>query len=135
MHHGAPTCTIVHQCGEITMTASKDPIPKICMFCQNLFEARKSTTQYCSHKCANRAYKERKRQEKIVHATQENLAQISAPLKALQAREYLSIEEAATLLGVSRWTIQRAIKKGKLQTLKVLGRRIIPQKSFNQFLK
>jgi len=69
VHHGAPTCTIVHQCGEITMTASKDPIPKICMFCQNLFEARKSTTQYCSHECANRAYKERKRQEKIVHAT------------------------------------------------------------------
>ena len=116
------------------MTASKDPRPKICMFCQNLFEARKSTTQYCSHKCANRAYKERKRQEKIVHATQENLEKLSAPLKELQARDYLSVEEAATLLGVSRWTIQRAIKLRRLQTLKVLGRRIIPQKSFNQFL-
>jgi len=116
------------------MTASKDPIPKICMFCQNLFEARKSTTQYCSANCAKKAYKDRKRQERIVHATQENLEKLSAPLKELQAPHYLSVEEAATLLGVSRWTIQRAIKRGRLQTLKVLGRRIIPQKSFNQFL-
>ncbi len=73
-------------------------------------------------------------QGSAMNAQKENLEKLSAPLKELQARDYLSVEEAATLLGVSRWTIQRAIKRGRLQTLKVLGRRIIPQKSFNQFL-
>ena len=117
------------------MAASKDPIPKICMFCQNLFEARKSTTQYCSQKCAAKAYKERKRQERNQAAQRENLEKISAPIKTLQKREYVNVEEAAIILGVSRWTVQRAIKQGKLESAKFLGRRIISQKSFKKFFK
>ncbi|WP_421753576.1 helix-turn-helix domain-containing protein [Croceimicrobium sp.] len=117
------------------MAASKDPIPKICMFCQNLFEARKSTTQYCSTNCAKKAYKERKRQERNQAAQRENLEKLSAPIKTLQKRDYISVEEAAIILGVSRWTVQRAIKQGKLESAKLLGRRIISQKSFKKFFK
>ena len=135
MHHGAPTCTIVHQSGEMTMTASKDPIPKICMFCQKVFEARKSTTRFCSKACNSRDYKERKRQEKIIEAQKDNLEKLAAPLRELQARDYISVSQAAEILGVSRWTIQRAIKQGQLKSIKILGRRIIPQQSFNQFIK
>lgn len=117
------------------MVASKDPIPKICMFCQNLFEAQKSTTQYCSQKCAAKAYKVRKRQERNQEAQRENLEKLSAPIKELQEREYISVEQAANILGVSRWTVQRAIKQGKLESTKFLGRRIISQKSFKKFFK
>ena len=105
------------------------------MFCQNLFKAQRITTQYCSHKCAARAYKIRKRQERNQEAQRENLEKFSEPIKELQKREYISVEQAAIILGVSRWTIQRAIRQGKLESAKLLGRRIISQKSFKKFFK
>ena len=117
------------------MAANNDPIPKICMFCQNLFDARKSTTQYCSDKCANRAYKERKRQERNLEAQKQNHEKIAKPIRGLQKRDYISVEEAAIILGVSRWMFQRAIKQVKLESAKLIGRRIISQKSFKKFFK
>ena len=42
----------------------------------------------------------------------------------IQHKEFLSVDEAATLLGASRRTIQRMIAKGALKVGK-LGRRII----------
>lgn len=46
------------------MSTSNIRIKKICVWCGNEFEAQKSTTQYCSKRCAEHAYKDRKRQEK-----------------------------------------------------------------------
>ena len=42
----------------------------------------------------------------------------------LRDKEFLSITEAANLLGASRWTIQRMIKRNQLSIAK-LGRRTI----------
>ena len=36
-----------------------------CKWCGNEFVARKTTTEYCSHRCSGLAYKERKRQAKL----------------------------------------------------------------------
>lgn len=46
----------------------------------------------------------------------------------IQRKEFISIEEAAKLLGASRRTIQRLIAKGSLKVGKV-GRRSIIQRS------
>lgn len=52
---------------EITMS-SNIKIQKTCQFCGKKFIARKTVTQYCSHTCSQRGYKERKRNERIERA-------------------------------------------------------------------
>ena len=53
------------------MPASNSKIKKICEWCGTRFEAQKISTKYCSHRCANLAYKKRER-EKNIKATEEN---------------------------------------------------------------
>ncbi len=45
--------------------SSNIKITKVCGLCGDSFIARKLTTQYCSHQCSQRAYKLRKRDERI----------------------------------------------------------------------
>lgn len=99
-------------------------ITKICQFCHESFTARTTVTKYCSHRCSARAYKQRKRNKKIEKSVSETVKQISAEKIELQAKEFLSINEASELLNVSRWTISRAIKDERLKAVK-LGRRVI----------
>lgn len=53
------------------MPASNTKIKKICEWCGTRFEAQKISTKYCSHRCANLAYKKRER-EKNIKANEEN---------------------------------------------------------------
>ena len=135
LHHAAPPCTTLHHKGEMTMTASKHPIPKICVFCQEAFSARKNTTLYCSHKCASRAYKENKRQEKLLQDKAHVKSQLTAPVVMLQAREVLSVNEVSLLLGVSRWTVQRMIRTNKIRTFSIGTRRLILREELDKLLK
>ena len=45
--------------------SSNIEIKKKCNWCGNEFVARKTTTEYCSHRCSNLAYKAKKRKEKV----------------------------------------------------------------------
>ncbi len=117
------------------MTASKHPIPKICVFCQEAFLARKNTTLYCSHKCASRAYKENKRQEKLLQDKALVKSQLTAPVVMIQAREVLSINEVGLLLGVSRWTVMRMYKTNKIRTITIGNRRLILREELDKLLK
>ncbi len=135
LHHAAPPCTTLHHIGEMTMTASKHPYSKICVFCQEVFLARKSTTLYCSHKCGSRGYKENKRQEKLLQDKTLLKSQLTAPVVMLQAREVLSINEVSLLLGVSRWTVQRMIKVNKIRTFSIGTRRLILREELDKLLK
>jgi excisionase family DNA binding protein len=117
------------------MTASKHPFPKICVFCQEAFLARKSTTLYCSHKCGARAYKENKRQEKLLQDKALVKSQLTAPVVMLQAREVLSIIEVSLLLGISRWTVARMIRANKIRTFSIGTRRLILREELDKILK
>lgn len=120
-------------------------IPKFCQHCGQAFVAQTTTTRFCGHKCASRAYKQRKREEKVqttlsdqiksvTSANSENLQSLqSLPIKTgnfinLRDKEFLSVQETAILLGASRWTIQRMIQREELKAGK-LGRRTIIQRS------
>lgn len=46
----------------------------------------------------------------------------------LNAKEFLSVQDAANLIGASRWTIQRLIKSNKIKATKI-GRRTIISRS------
>mgnify|MGYP006197089137 FL=1 len=117
------------------MTASKHAFPKICVFCQEVFVARKSTTLYCSLNCASKAYKENKRQEKVLENKEQIKSKLIAPVIQIQAREVLSVNEVSLLLGVSRWTVQRMLKANKIQSFTIGTRRLILREELDHLFK
>ena len=117
-------------------------IPKTCLQCGNLFTARTTVTKYCGDNCAKRAYKARKRQHKIEESLKETkeqqvlqkVATISSD--SLSNKDFLSITDASKLIGVSRWTIQRMIKRGQLKAVPFGRKHIVARQQienlFNQ---
>ena len=47
------------------MATSSIRIKKICQWCGAEFEAQKVSTKYCSHRCANLAYKQATREKRV----------------------------------------------------------------------
>ncbi len=96
---------------------SKIEVKKVCQFCGKEFIAHKLSTRFCSHKCSQRSYKVRLREqklEKVVH--QENLPDISpTTLK----KEYLSCEDVAELMGISSTTVYRYCVTGKMNCIRM----------------
>tara|TARA_B100001167_G_scaffold185463_1_gene145690 strand:- start:739 stop:1161 length:423 start_codon:yes stop_codon:yes gene_type:complete len=121
MHHIAPRCTITLH--NAPFMSSNLYIPKTCQHCGNLFTARTTVTKYCGDSCAKKAYKARKRKEKVDAALQETKANqeaqdsITVSADSLSNKDFLSITDASKLIGVSRWTIQRMIKRGQLKAV------------------
>ncbi|RDK87386.1 helix-turn-helix domain-containing protein [Marinirhabdus gelatinilytica] len=104
-------------------------IPKTCLYCGKAFIARTTVTKYCGHKCNSRHYKQLKREEKVQDSLQQDIQQkqgnteVSNP-NSIAYKDFLSISEASELLGVSRWTIQRMVKRGQLKAVP-MGRKHI----------
>jgi excisionase family DNA binding protein len=102
-------------------------LKKICDFCGNEFEAKTLFTRYCSHTCNRKHYKILKREKEIESVKAVKIIPVKEPIISnigIQQKEFLSVEETATLLGASRRTIQRMISKGTLKVGKI-GRRTI----------
>ncbi len=113
----------------IDTMSSNIRITKVCQFCHKEFVAKKTTTKHCSDACSKKAYKARKRIEKIqasILKPTEYIKQIKEKdeLNPIKEREFLNIEQAALLLGASKMTIYRLLKKGTLRYHKI-GRRTI----------
>lgn len=109
-------------------------LQKTCQFCGDHFTAKTTVTQYCSDNCSKRAYKKRKRDEKIeVAVQQETEKALYNP--AISQKEFLTVDEACQLINASRWTIYRLIDKGELQAGKVGRNTRIPRAAINQLFK
>lgn len=117
-------------------------IPKVCQHCGNSFVARTTVTKYCGDTCAKRAYKKRKRDVKIKAALVETQNDIqglqtsqSIQTSTLYSKQFLSIQEAANLIGASRWTIQRMIQREQLKAAKFGRRTIIARTEIDNLFK
>jgi excisionase family DNA binding protein len=99
-------------------------ISRICQFCASEFTARTTVTKYCSHRCASRAYKARQRGKDIEKSQVERTEALAAPIIKIQTKDYLSVDETAKLLGLSRWTLTRAIQNNRLKAVR-FGKRIV----------
>lgn len=133
MQHGATKGGINK--GEVM--SSKMEISKICECCGKTFIAQKTTTRYCSHKCNSRAYKLKKRDEKIESAgktfnmvginfsTMQEMERISDKYEKIKDKEYLSVSETAFLLGIERTTVYRYLHKGNLKAVQTNGKTFI----------
>jgi excisionase family DNA binding protein len=105
--------------------SSNIKVNKICIDCGEIYIAKTTVTKYCSHKCASRAYKKRKKKEKLKEFEKKELTIIPQLLKNpnLADRSILSIEETCIFIGISKPTFYRISKSGQLQTTKI-GRRV-----------
>lgn len=98
-------------------------VQRICQHCDDEFTARTSVTKYCSNNCAKRAYKARKRAEKIARSNTETQRIKNKPIEDLKAKEFLKVKEAAQLLDCSVRTVYNHIERGNLKATN-LGQRI-----------
>ena len=110
-------------------------ITKKCLYCGKEYTAKTITTKYCGKTCNSRHYKQLKREKKLnnfkeTQAKSEQQPQQSFDI-ALQQKEFLSIDEAAKLIGASRRTIHRLISGNKLHVGKVGSRTIITRKAID----
>jgi len=100
-----------------------------------VFTARTTTTKYCSQKCGGKAYKERKRAEKIGKTIKEVNKTIIHPVEEIKIKEFLSINEISKLIGISRRTIYRMIDRNELNKIKIGTRTIIRRSELNKYLE
>lgn len=96
--------------------SSKIDIQKRCKWCDALFVAHKTTTEYCSHRCANLAYKDRNRKQRMASFNQDMGEDIKTSRKL--NKEYLTPSEVSKLLGIGRTSIYRYIKSGKIKVIR-----------------
>lgn len=103
--------------------SSNIEIQRICQYCNNEFTARTTRTKYCSHKCNSRHYKARKRNAKVEVSNRQTLEKRSTPINEVRIKEYLTVQDAAILIGCSTKTVYRLIQDGKLNAIN-LGTRL-----------
>ncbi len=106
-------------------------VQRICQHCGNEFTAKTTVTKYCGDNCAKRAYKKRKKDEKIVNSDQETLVIKATPVKVIQEQDFLNIKDACELLGISRMTLHRMVKDGRIPATKLGRRTIIARKNID----
>ena len=105
------------------MTASKVIINKVCEWCGQVFIAWKVSTRFCSKQCNSHAYKDAIRKKVLLQTereTMEKTEKISASKTGNQ--DYMSIAEAASLLGVTRMTVYNLIYSNVLRASKITSR-------------
>jgi excisionase family DNA binding protein len=96
---------------------------RICQHCGNEFTAKTTVTNYCGDDCAKRAYKARKRAEKVATSNLETLQIIARPIEELKAKEYLTAQDVAKLLGCSVRSVYYYIESGTIKATN-LGQRL-----------
>lgn len=110
-------------------------IIKFCAYCKQEFIARKTTSQTCSDACAKRFYKVKQREKAIQRLKVETMVKreskafiTEGEIKMIQAKEWLTLKEAALLLSVSTLTLRRWVLAGKAKSRKV-GRKHVFERS------
>lgn len=117
--------TVNHTHPTNTMS-SKIKIVKICEFCNKEFIAQKTTTKCCSHNCAKRLHKLNLRNDKIAQTELKTDLKrrpeayiTEEQFRVIQAKEFLTLKEAAMLLNVSPLTLRRWTLAGEVCSTKV----------------
>ena len=100
-------------------------IQRKCQWCGKPFIAHTMVTRFCSKSCTEKAYKDRKRKQKLQEYEARQSEQPMQEVGIVGGKPFLSPAEAATLLGISRATIYRHMASGIIRALQLRGRTII----------
>jgi len=102
--------------------SSNIKVQRICQYCNNEFTAKTTVTKYCSDNCAKRAYKARKRNEKVRRSNMITYRIKTQPIENIKAKEFLTVRDVATLIGCSLRTVYRLIDNGTIQAVNLSER-------------
>jgi excisionase family DNA binding protein len=101
-------------------------IVKSCEYCKNDFVAKTTVTKCCSDDCAKRLYKHKIRIGKIEQAELKISIKYKPKtfvteneIRTIQAKENLTLKEAAVLLNISPLTLRRWTLAGKVKSIKI----------------
>lgn len=121
-------------CDKIGENSATMIYKKVCLRCGKEFTARKSTTQYCSHKCANSAYKLKLREETKA-LVEQRMGIIREERKEASSPEIMTAQLAAEYLGVHRSTIYRYMENGLFKGTTLPGKTLIRKSDLEHFLE
>lgn len=99
--------------------SSNIEIQKLCVFCGQPFIAKTTVTKYCSNRCCKNTHKQKLREEKINKVNQETLTQLNSQLTPILSKEYLSVREAAVLLGIGKSTVHRYCVDDQIKCVRI----------------
>ena len=100
-------------------------VQRKCQWCGKPFIAHTMVTRYCSKSCNEKAYKEKKRKQRLQEYEERQNEPPMQEVGIVGSKLYLSPAETATLLGISRATIYRHMASGIIRALQLRGRTII----------
>ena len=95
------------------MPEAKSQIKRKCEVCGNTFIAKTLDSRYCCRHCTDIAYKKRK----AAKAKEEQLNLIAQHIPS--ERDFISVKEAVAMYAISRDTIYRLIRKGRLPYINI----------------
>jgi excisionase family DNA binding protein len=108
--------------------SSKIEIIRVCEYCGNQFTARTTKTRFCSHTCNGKSYKERLKNEKIESSNRQS-QKINIPIEDLNKKEFLSVNQAAKLIGCSRQTFYNLINTGRVKAVNLKIKKTVVKRS------
>ena len=103
-------------------------VKRICEHCKNEFNAKTTTTRFCSHKCNSRNYKKQVREHKLKHVLEdfkEKKLTSTPEINSIDVKPFLTIKETCVLLGASDSTIRKLIKNNTIKTFQTGGKHLI----------
>lgn len=101
------------------MSTSKFRVLRTCEFCGKEFYAQKVTTRFCSRRCNELAYKQRRRQRQITEAEARILQK---PIEEVGNKEFLSLQDTSVLFGITKRSVYNLIYNGVLQAFRLSSR-------------
>ena len=111
-------------------------IVKICEYCKNEYIARKTNSKSCSQVCARRLHRLNLKNDLLALTELKTEMQrnpnsfiMEDEIKAIQAKELLTLKEAALLLSVSPLTLRRWTFVGKIVSFKIGKKHIFKKAS------
>ncbi|WP_420842418.1 excisionase family DNA-binding protein [Elizabethkingia ursingii] len=112
-------------------------INRVCNYCNQKFVAKTFTTKYCCHKCNQRDYKRRIKEEKLLKSKEEysidskisKLKKVTPTfdIELLKSKSYLSISEVCVLMNMCDSTVRKLIKEERIKTIRLGKKHIIPK--------
>lgn len=92
-------------------------IKKICVYCNQEFDAQTVKTRYCSHICNRKDYKLKSKEKKILESSGAKLLMMSKEKEPVKELDFLTVKEASLLLKISIKTLYRLIDQNEINAI------------------
>jgi len=113
------------------MAASSIKIKKTCEWCGQEFYAQRVITRFCCKQCNSKSYKAELRKAQVAEATKA----IEKENSQSRDKEFMSVRDAAQLLGITARSTYNLIYRGQLKASKLSSRMtIVTKESINEML-